>query len=139
MPYITDKQKKLDPNWYDHLKPSDTFHSENPIKCGVCSCESDFYEVVRWIVVTKLHLVCPGSKVNRELHDKIDRKKDLYYEGTLPGSLQQELRREIIQMKKDIQMQVAAVMQASASASTALKMHEQESAHRTQVALKDYR
>lgn len=108
MPYISDGQKKLDPNWYDHLKLGDTFHSENPTKCGVCGCESDYYEVVRWIVITKLHLVCPGSQVNRELHDKIDRKEDLYYADELPVNIQQELRREIIWMKTELQAQVAA-------------------------------
>ena len=32
------------------------------------------------MVATKLHLICPGHKIDRELHMKIDRKKDLLHE-----------------------------------------------------------
>lgn len=64
------------------------------------------------MIVTKPHLICPGNEVNRELHQKIDRKKDLYYEDALPASVQQELKQEIIQMKRELQAQVAASLQA---------------------------
>jgi len=75
MPLITSEQKELDPDWYDNLKPGDYFHTGNPVTCGICGCQSDYWELVRWMVATKLHLICPGNKVDRELHMKIDEKK----------------------------------------------------------------
>lgn len=108
MPLITPEQKKLDPDWYDHLKAGDYFHTENPVKCGVCGCESDYWEIVRWMGIgTKLVLICPGNKVNRELHQKIDRKKELLYKDVLPASATKELELEITGMMAQIQAEVA--------------------------------
>ena len=56
-----------------------------------------------WMVVTKLHLICPGNKVDRDLHMKIDRKKDLLYEDALPNSALEEVAIEIIRMRVQIQ------------------------------------
>ena len=54
------------------------------------------------MVATKLHLICPGNKVDRELHMKIDRK-DLLYEDALPDSALEEMAIEIIRMRVQIQ------------------------------------
>jgi len=55
------------------------------------------------MVATKLHLICPGNKVDWELHMKIDRKKDLLYEDALPDSALEEVAIEIIRMRVQIQ------------------------------------
>ena len=102
MPLITSEQKELETDWYDHLKPGDYFHTGNPVTCGICGCQSDYLELVRWMVATKLHLICPGHKIDRELHMKIDRKKDLLYEDALPDSALEEVAIEIIRMRAQI-------------------------------------
>lgn len=107
MPLITKEQKQKDPNWYDHVKPGDWFHTGNPARCGICGCESDLWEIVLWMgIVPKLHLLCPGNEVNRDLHQRIDQKKDLLCQGALPASAARELRLEIIQMINHINAQV---------------------------------
>ena len=103
MPPIASDQKELHPDWYDNLKPGDYFHTGNPVTCGIFGCQSDYWELVRWMVATKLHLICLGNKVDRELHMKIDRKKDLLYEDALPNSALEEVAIEIIRMKTQIQ------------------------------------
>ena len=108
MRLITSDQMKLDPNWYDHLKPGDTFHTGNPTRCGICGCESDYWEIVRWMIGTKLFLICPGNKVNRALHQKIEAKQDLWYKGVLPPSANDELKREIARLTTRLQYEAAA-------------------------------
>jgi hypothetical protein len=49
MPYITAEMKTKDPDWWDHLKPGDSFHMGNPVDCGVCGCESDYWGIGRWM------------------------------------------------------------------------------------------
>jgi hypothetical protein len=113
MSLITQEQKERDPDWWDHLKPGDCFHAGDPSRCGVCGCESDYYEIVRWMGIgTKLHLICPGNKANRELHQKIDRKRELLYRDNLPPSATRELKVEIVQMINLINAQALSAAKA---------------------------
>ena len=50
----------------------------------------------------KLHLICPGHEANVDLHEKIDRKKELLYKDELPASVLKELALEISQLKAQI-------------------------------------
>jgi len=61
------------------------------------------------MIGTKLHLLCPGNKLNSDLHQKIDRKKELLYKDVLPASANDELKREIVQLKAQLQAEVAEV------------------------------
>ena len=107
MPLITPEQKEADPNWYDHLKVGDYFHTGNPTKCGICGCESDFFEIVAWMGMgRKMHLICPGNKINSKLHQKIDRKRDFLLKDVLPPRAAGELKHEIAAMIAQIQTEV---------------------------------
>ncbi len=108
VPYITAEMKTKDPDWWDHLKIGDTFHDENPVACGVCGCESDYYGIGSWMGYPKLHLICPGHKANVDLHEKIDRKKEFLYKDELPASVLEELALEVMQLKSRIRAQAAA-------------------------------
>jgi hypothetical protein len=113
MPLITAEQKSLDPNWYDHVRPGDYFHTGNPSRCGICGCATDFFEIVRWMGgYPKLHMLCPGNQVNSELHQRIDRKKDFLRKDVLPANSVSELKREIASMIIRLHTEVAAAGKA---------------------------
>jgi hypothetical protein len=61
----------------------------------------------------KLILICPGNEINRELHQKIDRKKRLLYENELPARVMKELRLEVSSTRAKIQNQVLAASKVS--------------------------
>jgi hypothetical protein len=56
----------------------------------------------------KLHLICPGHEANVDLHEKIDRKKELLHNDELPASVLEELTVEVIKLKLQLRAQVAA-------------------------------
>lgn len=100
-------QPQKGPDWWDHLQPGDSFHDGDPVACGVCGCESDYWGIGRWMGYPKLHLICPGHEANVDLHEKIDRKKELLYKNDLPASVLEELALEVMQLKARIRAQAA--------------------------------
>ncbi|MCI0563299.1 MAG: hypothetical protein MN733_32885 [Nitrososphaera sp.] len=108
MPLPNNKDTTGTTDWWSHLQPGDMFHTGNPDKCGVCGCESDYWVLAKgsWFIGPRL--ICPGSRRNRSLHEKIERKKNLLFKDELPPTVTGDLRHEIAHLIAQIHAEVAA-------------------------------
>lgn len=78
--------------------------------CGVCGCSGRLENAWFMGMPAGERLFCDGYQLDWQLHERLDRKKQLLYERTLPASLLPELEKEIIEIKLQLQRMAHQVL-----------------------------